>query len=266
MLTTIVVPLDGSKLSESALPVAAELARTFGATVYLMSSGWGSNVADLDGYLQSRGADLDVPGWSTGVVADSFPVTAIAGAVAGIDAAVVMATHGRSGLGKALLGSAAEDLLKATDRPVVLLGKATESKALIADGILIVSTDGSDTSVTIVDDAIAWATALRLSVRVVAVTRSDGTPVGGTVGEELPDRLETVADRVRAAGLHAQVQRVEADDAARALVDLARNLPATMIAMATHGRTGMARTALGSTAMKVVRDAPCPVLVHRPPI
>jgi nucleotide-binding universal stress UspA family protein len=37
-----------------------------------------------------------------------------------------------------------------------------------------------------------------------------------------------------------------------------------MIAMATHGRSGLTRISLGSVASDVVRHAPCPVLVSRP--
>ncbi len=266
MPRTIVVPLDGSALSESALPLAADLATHLGATVNLLSSGWGSTTAELADYLESKGAEVGGATWSRTIAADTFPATAIATAVADPDAraVVVMATHGRSGLGKALLGSVAEDVLKTTDRPVLLIGRSAGSVVTLDHRILVVSTDGSETSVSIVDDAIAWATALKMSVRVVSVTRADGSAVGSTDGEPVLDRLEALGARVRAAGLEVHVERVDAGDAATALVDLARRLPAAMIAMATHGRTGMARTALGSTAMKVVRDAPCPVLVHRP--
>jgi nucleotide-binding universal stress UspA family protein len=38
-----------------------------------------------------------------------------------------------------------------------------------------------------------------------------------------------------------------------------------MVAIATHGRTGVARVVLGSVAMKIVHASPCPVLVARPP-
>ncbi len=266
MPRTIVVPLDGSKLSESALPLAADLATHLGAKVDLLSSGWGSTTAELTEYLEAKGTELEPGTWSTTVAADTFPATAIATAVDDVEtgAVVVMATHGRSGIGKALLGSVAEDVLKTIDRPVLLVGRSAGSVTTLDHRILIVSTDGSETSVSIVDDAIAWAAALQMSVRVVSVTRADGSAVGVADDEPVVERLEAVAGRFRAAGLEAQVERVEAGDAATGLADLARRLPAAMIAMATHGRTGMARTALGSTAMKVVRDAPCPVLVHRP--
>ncbi|MCU0311936.1 MAG: universal stress protein [Acidimicrobiales bacterium] len=263
-LRNIVVPLDGSTLSESALPVAAELAAHFDAAVTLLSSGWGSTTDELHDYVETAGARLDVPTWTTRIAVDTFPATAIAEAAEADDTVVVMATHGRSGIGKALLGSVAEDVLKASARPVLLLGRNASPQTSLDGGAMIVATDGSETAESIVADAVAWARALHLSVRIVSVTTGDGTPVGGAADSSAIERLDALGDLVRAAGVEAHVERVEAKDAAGALVDLARNLPASMIAMATHGRTGLARTALGSTAMKVVRDAPCPVLVHRP--
>ena len=47
MLRTILVPLDGSELSRTALPVASELARLLDARVTLLTSGWGSTVEEL---------------------------------------------------------------------------------------------------------------------------------------------------------------------------------------------------------------------------
>lgn len=54
------------------------------------------------------------------------------------------------------------------------------------------------------------------------------------------------------------------DQAADPIVDYAAHLPASLIAMATHGRSGIARFALGSVAASIVHAAPCPVLVVRP--
>jgi len=49
----------------------------------------------------------------------------------------------------------------------------------------------------------------------------------------------------------------------REIVEAARELPADLIIIATKGRRGLARVLLGSTTEKVVRFAPCPVLVVR---
>jgi len=49
----------------------------------------------------------------------------------------------------------------------------------------------------------------------------------------------------------------------REITDAARELPADLIIIATNGHRGLARVLLGSTTEKVVRHAPCPVLVVR---
>lgn len=50
---------------------------------------------------------------------------------------------------------------------------------------------------------------------------------------------------------------------ARAITEEARHLAADLLVIATHGRTGLAHVALGSVAERVIRHAPCPVLVIR---
>ncbi len=50
---------------------------------------------------------------------------------------------------------------------------------------------------------------------------------------------------------------------ARAIVDYATEVGAQLVVLPTHGRTGASRWLIGSVAEKVVRLAPCPVLVLR---
>jgi nucleotide-binding universal stress UspA family protein len=57
---------------------------------------------------------------------------------------------------------------------------------------------------------------------------------------------------------------VRAGSPATTIVSQAQKLGADLIAMATHGRSGLTRMLLGSVAEKVVRTAPCPVLTVRP--
>ncbi len=61
--------------------------------------------------------------------------------------------------------------------------------------------------------------------------------------------------------VHVQLLPIRADYPAGAIVQSAHDLPATLLAMTTHARTGIAHTALGSVAMDVVHHSPCPVLV-----
>ena len=265
MLKSIVVPLDGSELSESVLPVVRDLAGRLGAGVILLTTGWGSTYDELQAYLDGR-AELfgEIP-IATTVVADRFPAPAIAEAVeAEPDGAVVMATHGRSGLGKALLGSVAEDVLKDAHRPVLLLGPKAEPRPDLGDGELVMCFDGSDTSTSIVPLATEWAAALGLTLVVISVAHGGGTVLGSSEHLDLDREVEGIVGRIRSAGVEVRHERLEGHDAAKVIVDYSHNAPVALIALATHGRTGMARTALGSVAMKIVHTSACPVLVQRP--
>jgi nucleotide-binding universal stress UspA family protein len=53
---------------------------------------------------------------------------------------------------------------------------------------------------------------------------------------------------------------MESEDPAGVIVRVARELPADLVVLGTHGRTGLARVVLGSVAEQVLRRAPCPVL------
>lgn len=264
MVSSIVVPLDGSDLSRTALPVGEQLARALGSTLTLLTAGWGSTVEELERDLSAEAAKLDVPTQVT-VVPDTFPATAIHQAVSGTDDAVCMATHGRGGWGKALLGSVAEDLLKVTERPVLLLGPSAAPLPTVTGGVMLVTYDGSPTSAAILPRAARWAERLGLSVRVVAVTKDDGTPIGQLDHGQLTQSLEQAAQVFRDAGLTAEVELLTGKDAATAIVEAAKQLPAAVVAMSTHARTGWERTSMGSVTMKVVHDSPCPVLVQKPP-
>ncbi|MBM4361370.1 MAG: universal stress protein [Deltaproteobacteria bacterium] len=57
---------------------------------------------------------------------------------------------------------------------------------------------------------------------------------------------------------------VAAGEPASLLTDLAEAVDAELVVVGTHGRRGLRRFFLGSVASKVVRDAPCGVLVVRP--
>ena len=89
---------------------------------------------------------------------------------------------------------------------------------------------------------------------------------------DLSDQLEDSAERElpkiaecdECAGL--KVEEVVAHgDAASEIVRVARERGVDLIVIASHGRTGLGRMLFGSTAESVVRHAPCPVLVVKPP-
>ncbi len=75
--------------------------------------------------------------------------------------------------------------------------------------------------------------------------------------------LEEAADAMRSRGTLVETHLLETGKPSAAMVQGAKNLNCSVIVMATHGRGGIAKFLLGSTAEKVVRMAACPVLtVH----
>jgi nucleotide-binding universal stress UspA family protein len=134
---TILVPLDGSPLAERALPEAVELARQRGARLLLLRAAeahvpLGADptqaqvrvVQEAEAYLASVKAQLaatGIPDVETSVWYGP-PASAIveAARLRGADL-IVMTTHGRSGLGRLILGSVAESVLRGTTTPILLL-------------------------------------------------------------------------------------------------------------------------------------------------
>lgn len=263
MIDTIVVPLDGSELSQSALPIADELAGALEASVTLLASGWGSTVEELQAYLDGCATSLTAS-VQTSVVPDTFPATAIAATVKESGDAIVMATHGRTGFGKALLGSVAEDVLKRSDHPVLLVGPRATTFSTFRGATMVVTTDGSPISAMILPRAARWAKALGMSVVILAATSTTGLPLGGADPEALGNAVESAVAFFSRDGIDVRSEVVIGVDAADAVADWANANHASMVAMATHGRGGLARTALGSTTMRTVHNCHCPVLVQKP--
>jgi nucleotide-binding universal stress UspA family protein len=80
--------------------------------------------------------------------------------------------------------------------------------------------------------------------------------------EETKSYLEGVATRLKEAGVNVSAEQAEgaANDV---IIRRAASLPASLVAMTTHGRSGLARVVVGSVADEVVRKAVCPVLLVR---
>lgn len=84
-----------------------------------------------------------------------------------------------------------------------------------------------------------------------------------TLEDEARDYLTRVAAQFRAEGYNVAIE-VSAMPAAEAILDYAESQHADLIAIATHGRSGISRWVFGSVTQKVVQTAPVPVLVIRP--
>ena len=96
----------------------------------------------------------------------------------------------------------------------------------------------------------------------VAASPIDPTAVVAAERRAVERELGALAQRLGSRGLAASYEQHEGA-AADVIIARARELDASLIAMTTHGRGGLARLVFGSTAEAVLRHAPCPVLLVR---
>jgi universal stress protein A len=90
-----------------------------------------------------------------------------------------------------------------------------------------------------------------------------GEPAFDEAKAAAQERLEQISHHKLKAGTRYELL-VAAGDATEEILQTATRLRTDLIVMATHGRTGLRRLALGTVAERVVREAMCPVLTIRP--
>ena len=176
-----------------------------------------------------------------------------------------MATHGRGRITRTLLGSVTEQVLRDLHEPVLLVGPGFEhDRAFLMPNEVVVALDGSPAAERIIPAAIAWADWLGADLQCVQVA-GPHLPLAGPPGILVEPALESVYLR-RLAVRNGRIRHwdvLHGDDPARVLADRAAR-PGTLLAMSSHGRSGIARTAMGSVAMSVAHAARGPMLVPRP--
>ena len=93
---------------------------------------------------------------------------------------------------------------------------------------------------------------------------------GGVDYSALEEQARAYSEKELSALIRTEVEgKISADMLVRSgppaarITEAARDIPADIIVIATHGRTGLKQALMGSVAEQVVRTAPCPVLVVR---
>ena len=137
---------------------------------------------------------------------------------------------------------------------------------------ILIALDDSAIAAHAVEVGTELATALKAQVALVYVVDptlafqpDSGIPAAewvATLKREGQSFLATAAQRT---GEPPAWQFLREGKPADQILAAAREWEADVIVIGTHGRSGVSRLVLGSTAESVVRHAPCPVLVIRPP-
>lgn len=290
MLSTILVPLDGSPAAEQALPVAQRLARAGFSRLILVRSvqaftfpgvdarnAQASARAEAQQYVDSLASRLAATGLTieTGVPYGA-PATEILDEVGLRNAdMVVMATHGRSGIGRWLYGSVADEVLRRAMVPVVLVPPGVaHTVPPRGTPVILVPLDGSTLAEAALGPAADLARRLEADLVLLQVV---ALPSYGIYAEETEyvvfdpdaetsaarDYLAEVAERLRPEVVRIRV-RTELGYPAISICEVAAEENAHFIYMATHGRGGLARLVMGSVSTGVLQRTRVPLLLVRP--
>jgi nucleotide-binding universal stress UspA family protein len=307
MITSIMVPLDGSALSEQALPLASRIASSAHATVHLVqvhAPSYTIETADLRpgavptidttldheiragerSYLAAFQRRLsDEHGIkATTALLDGPIVEALRRHAAAISAdLVVMTTHGRGAVSRFWLGSVADGLVRQSHAPVLLErphAPPAHRPAPSQMQHILIPLDGSALAESIIEPAVTLGAPLGACYTLLHVLDPlllvGAAPLLYTAVPDVERErerelsaaryLDGVAARLRERGLNVTTRVVLSPSPAPAILEQAHEAGVDLIALATHGRSGLARVMLGSAADKVVRGAEMPVLVYRP--
>ena len=283
MFEKILVPLDGSSVAESALPYARFLAERLDCQAELLRVIEPEEEARLaDGYLAEIAKSFPhdrVPYRSRpGIAAEVILETAAQDP----NTLIVLASHGRSGIGRWLLGSVAEKVLRATSNPLLLIRATETSRADVKPVVdsIFVPLDGSKLAELALPPAVDLARALQAELVLLSAYQLPSTAYYRTDGETgsasnfIPryDDLAEVMSResrryleAKVKELSAKAERVRSEmiegPAADRIIELAGATKGSLIAMCTHGRSGLRRWLLGSVTEKVARHSDAPVLI-----
>lgn len=286
MAKPVVVPLDGSEKDARALPVAASLAnladaglhlvRVFEAPAAASSSraeaiGVDAAAAELRDFVRGQMAAIadhlaEETGRSvTWDVLDGADVAAtLVRHAAERDARfVVMGTRAASAAGRALRGSVADQVMRESTRPVVLVPPGADTirgKRLHILRVLV-PLDGSAIAAKALEYILALPRAKELEYVLLEVVRSGAE----RERREAEQRLGAAAERVRAQGVAVvDCEVMEGAEPGRVIAGAVREVLADLIAMSTRGAGGLRRMVLGSVAEGVVRSSEVPVMLLTP--
>ncbi len=280
MQRSILVPLDGSRVAEQALPQARRIARLTGASITLVRvvdaralrhdsfSAQQAPVLEARDYLRRAKRRLALDGFA--VSSEVYYGDAGEGILSAADQVsadtIVMSSHGRSGVSRVLLGSVTERVVHASATPVLVV------RAYHRPGL---QQDSAYRKILAPLDTPAQAEhLLRYVARTPFLSGADillllGThPVSTAAGEhETPagsrgrEELERAAQR----NLGGQPEwiHVAAGDPAASILRVAEENGVDLIVMTTHGRVGLDRLLHGSVAGEVLHRANVPVLLLR---
>jgi len=295
MFAHLLIPLDGTKMAESALPVAVSIAGKCGSRLTLVhiiernaperihGERHLTDAGEAGAYLRSRMEGLSPLGAGIGMHVHETEEGNVARSLVehaqelGVDL-IVMCTHGHKRLDQVLFGTIAQQVIALGETPVLTLHPEVSPHRPAADWrSALVPLDGDpshEQSIPVASElgrSCDFSLHLLVSVPTYAslsgtqATRSRFAPAATSellemAEEDASEYLKRHVERLQELGREVTGEVARGDPAA-AITDAARRLKIDLIVMGTHGRVGTSAFWSGSVAPAVFNRSRLPVLL-----
>ena len=286
MFERILVPLDGSENGEIVFPYCADLAAKFASTIILVTVSEAATVdidhlyrTYLDHALGKMRQQLEASMAPEAVTLESEvlfgdPAREILRTAEDKGARLILlASHGTSAEGPWLLGHIAAKVLRATKRPVMLIRQRAPEEALKQRKFLrriLVPLDGSEIGEVALCYAVELAKKTSAEITLLEVFEpvkgvgaagiSYNIPDDESVRKSILSYLHHVGQPIKNEGLKVSTT-VLFGKAAENIVEYAEKNGVDLIALSTHGRSGLGRWVFGNVTDKILHTGDVPVLV-----
>ena len=297
--SAILIPLDGSGFAESALPAAMSLARRSKAAIHLVRVHsqlplWdvGAEVVVLspemeketleyeETYLEQAAGRVRAAGFevfSSVLKGEIVPAIRDYCRDHAIDL-VVITTHGRGGVRRAMLGSVADHLMRTSSVPVLMITTRSAPRITTAwPSRILVPLDGSPHSAASLKQVRALDPDRTARILLTAIVQTIPPTINPWVfppeffletaehrSLHSRDYLNRTVTELRSEGFRVGGRIELGTKVAREILKVALSKRCDLIVMTTHGAGGMDRVMFGSVADQVIRHSTTPVLVVRP--
>ncbi len=295
MFEKILVPLDGSVLAEIVLPYAMELAGRLGSDVTLV---YVNELREApyqhmcQFYLEKmvKATKQGTERWTKEPTGSAIqvrsailvgnPAERIVEHADEEDVGLVLvATHGQSGIKHWPLGSVADKVVRATKRPVMLIrakGARPDAQQKSILNRVLIPLDGSKEGETVVPYIAELASKLKAEAFLFQVLAQSHRTISadGHVYFVYPEKqmeldktlaedyLDIVGARLKRQGVTVKSE-VRFGSAAEEIINFTGEINADVVAMSTHGRSGVGRWVFGSVADRVLHEGNTPLLLVR---
>jgi len=285
MSEKILVPLDGSEVAEQAISYVERLAQKLKSEVTLITVCLPGDPLEraLTEYIERRAEKIQSLGVNTrSLCIEGDSATSIINfAEKNKVGLIVISTHGKTGISHWPLGSIASKVVQRSNIPVFLVRSSQPGKAPADNELdkILVTLDGSQFSEAIIPHVEKLAKSMNSEVTLLRVIESAKLPQLAAYSDREKYEKDFMAKMEREAERYLDKKRTALESKGikvnstfligkpvETILQYSEEKSAKLVALTTHGFSGISKWAYGSVASKIIEGSPKPILLVRPPL